>query len=341
MTGVFSTSRSRITFFDDDGITKAMANTVEDERSLKVTKEDLIVPEPVTTEKIVEKLEIYGGCIVKKYLPIEDCDQILKDIKPYLEADNAWEGGFFPPETRRACRTCIKSKTAAEKFLAHSLNLQVSDKLLSKKNFFVSGDRVAAGYSPAQHNSTITFDVGPGAKNQELHRDDMLHHNIRHKMDKYEYGYETAVGTVLGLSRTTVANGATRFIPGSHLWDHFRLPKEEECVYAELEKGDCFFMLASCYHGGSANTTRDEHRILSILFMTQGTLRQEENIFLGTPIEYFKSLSIEALKAMGLTTSEPFCGFYELKNPLEILKEDHAAGGNDDLFTESYPYVES
>ncbi|CCE78583.1 Piso0_000607 [Millerozyma farinosa CBS 7064] len=336
---VFSTTKDRVTFFKEGGISKARATFIPENKKVEVTKEDLTVSEPVTPEKVFKKLEIYGGCIVKKYLPEDVCDNILKDMEPHLVADEAWEGGFFPPETRRACRTCIKSPTAANKFLAHPLNLAVSNKFLSKKNYFVVGDRIVSGFSPAQHNSTITFDVGPGAADQELHRDDMLHHNIRHKMNKYEYGNETAVGSILGLSKTTKQNGATRFVPGSHLWDHFHKPKEEECVYAELEKGDAFFMLASCYHGGSANKTIDEHRILTILFMTQGTLRQEENIFLETPIEYFKSLSTEALEALGLTTSEPFCGFYELKNPMEFLKEGYKDVGDDDLFTDSYQYT--
>lgn len=338
MTEVYSKTYDKVFLFEEGGIKKARPNIEQDSKTLKVTKEDLTVSEPITAEKVTKKLEIYGGCIVKNYLPKEDCDKILSDMRPHLDADKPWNGGFFPPETRRACRTCIKSKTAAEKLLAHPLNVEVSTNFLAKKNYFVVGDRITSGFSPIQHNSTITFDVGPGAADQELHRDDMLHHNVRHKMDNFQYGYETAVGTVLALSRTTKQNGATRFVPGSHLWDHFRKPKEEECVYAELEKGDCFFMLASCYHGGSANKTKDEHRILTILFMTQGTCRQEENIFLGTPIEYFKSLSINALKLLGLTTSEPFCGFYELKNPLEILKDDFKDEGNDDLFTDSYQY---
>lgn len=338
---VYSKTSGQVDRTKKDGTEKVFLRTPKDDRVLKVSKDDLVISEPVTAEKISEKLECYGGCIVRNYLPVEDCDQILTDLRPHLDADVAWEGDFFPRETRRSFGTAVKSKTAAEKVLAHPLNLAVSNRFLAQENHFINGDKLATGYSPAQHNSMITFDVGPGAKDQVLHRDDMLHHNIRHKMDKFEYGYETAVGTVLGLTKTTKANGATRFVPGSHLWDHLRKPTEEECVYAELEKGDCFFMLASCFHGGSANTTKNEHRILTILFMTKGICRQEENIFLGTPLNYFKSLSIEALKALGLTTSEPFCGFYELKDPLSFLKEDFKSNdaSGDDLFTNSYPIV--
>lgn len=55
-------------------------------------------------------------------------------------------------------------------------------------------------------------------------------------------------------------------------------PNEDECFYAELNKGDAFIMLASCYHGGSANTTTDEYRLLFGTFVTRGYLRQEENV---------------------------------------------------------------
>lgn len=187
-----------------------------------------------------------------------------------------------------------------------------------------------SGLSPSQHNSCITFRIRLGSKNQPLHKDDSLHHRIAGGFDEYQFGSETAVGTVLGLKKATKKNGATRFIPGSHLWDHYRKPKEEECVYAELDVGDCFFMLASCYHGGSANTTKDEERIVCILFMTQGTLRQEENIFLGTPIDYFKSLPIKTLKYLGLQTSQPFCGWYENDDPIYFLKPEDKKEGKYD-----------
>jgi ectoine hydroxylase-related dioxygenase (phytanoyl-CoA dioxygenase family) len=85
-------------------------------------------------------------------------------------------------------------------------------------------------------------------------------------------GRETAVGVFVAGVKTHKANGATRFIPGSHLWGNERQPKEEECVYAELEAGDAFFMLASCYHGGSANTTKDEWRLVYGTFCTRGCM---------------------------------------------------------------------
>ena len=81
---------------------------------------------------------------------------------------------------------------------------------------------------------------------------------------------EAAVGVFVAGVKTHKKNGATRFIPGSHLWGNERKPNEADCFYAELEAGDAFFMLASCYHGGSANTTTDEWRLVYGTFCTRG-----------------------------------------------------------------------
>ncbi|CDK29508.1 unnamed protein product [Kuraishia capsulata CBS 1993] len=331
-----SKTRGKYVVFERDGLKYAKVLRNDYDMPVKVTKDDLTVSEPATAEKIIQKIEVFGGCIVKNYLSAEVTDAIYADAKPYLDQDTSWDGTFFPPETRRTAGMCVKSKICAEKFLTHELNVAVSNAFLGREDAVWSGDEIVEGYSPPQHNCTITFRIGPGAKDQVLHRDDGIHHNIHKHRDSYHYGDDSALGMVLGLTRTTRANGATRFVPGSHLWDHWRKPSKDEVVYAELDKGDCFFMLASCFHGGSANTTEDEYRTVTILFMTLGTLRQEENIMLGTPIEYFKSLPVETLKLLGLTPSEPFLGYIDFKDPLALLKPEEHAKENKDLRGTAY-----
>ncbi|CDK28768.1 unnamed protein product [Kuraishia capsulata CBS 1993] len=339
MRQVASETRDKYVVFEKEGIKYAKVPRNNYDMPVKVTKEDLTVSEPATAEKVIKKIEIYGGCIVKNYLPTEVIDTIYADAKPHLDQDGSWDGTFFPPETRRVAGMCVKSRACAENFLTHELNVAVSKAFLGREHATWTGDEIIEGYSPPQHNCTITFRIGPGAKDQALHRDDGIHHNTRKHRDSYHYGDDTALGTALALTRTTKANGATRFVPGSHLWDHWRHPSEDEVMYAELDKGDCFFMLASCFHGGSANTTEDEYRAVTILFMTLGTLRQEENIMLGTPIEYFKSLSVDALKLLGLTTSAPFLGYIDFKDPLALLKPEEHAKENKDFFSGTYKGV--
>lgn len=86
------------------------------------------------------------------------------------------------------------------------------------------------------------------------------------------------IGWFVAGRKSTKANGATRFIPGSHLWDSEIPPDDSLSFYAELEPGDGFIVFSSCFHGGSANTTPDQHRLLYCCFMTRGWLRQASQV---------------------------------------------------------------
>ncbi|ETS81351.1 hypothetical protein PFICI_06353 [Pestalotiopsis fici W106-1] len=128
----------------------------------------------------------------------------------------------------------------------------------------------------------------------------------------------------MALTKTTKANGATRFIPGSHLWDYTTPPPEnnDSCVYIELSPGDAFFMLHSTLHGGSANTTKDEYRFICMSTSTTGLLRQEENQYLANDVEKIKKLPLSLQRFLGWGISDPWKGYVELKDPVLLLNPD-------------------
>ncbi|KAL1854025.1 hypothetical protein VTK73DRAFT_8824 [Phialemonium thermophilum] len=105
----------------------------------------------------------------------------------------------------------------------------------------------------------------------------------------------------------------------SHLEDTTQPPDERDVVYAELDPGDGFIMLSSCYHGGSKNTTEDEERLVFSCFMTRGYLRQEENQYLAVPLEVAKTLPLRIQKLMGYAISEPMLGWVDFKDPRVVL----------------------
>jgi len=79
-------------------------------------------------------------------------------------------------------------------------------------------------------------------------------------------------------------------------------------------------MLCSCFHGGSANTTLDEERLLYCALMTKGFLRQEENQYLTNNQEKLKELhGPEVLKLIGYDISRPFLGWIQTGNPMTAL----------------------
>ncbi|KIW36462.1 uncharacterized protein PV06_11278 [Exophiala oligosperma] len=114
-----------------------------------------------------------------------------------------------------------------------------------------------------------------------------------------------------------------RFIPGSHLWDHDTPPSEDLAVYAELDPGDAFIMLSSCYHGGSANTTTDEVRFVYSCLMTKGFLSQDLN---NDPEKLKELYYDQMLKLIDYNLSAPFLGWIKDGHPLAALGRQQPVG---------------
>jgi ectoine hydroxylase-related dioxygenase (phytanoyl-CoA dioxygenase family) len=175
-----------------------------------------------------------------------------------------------------------KSPLAAEEVINHPLYQDVCNVMLSKTNWYWSGLEKIEAVSTPQLSNSVCFSIRPGARDQQLHRDSWCHQTYETEIEVYPDDYEREVGIGLFIAGkpATRQNGATRckdlpnhngsymliylgtVIPGSHLWSKDRPPQEELCVYAEMEPGDAFMMLASCYHGGSANKSKDQERLL-------------------------------------------------------------------------------
>lgn len=230
----------------------------------------------VTAQELITSLIQNGGCFIRGLLSPDEALAIEKDVRPFIEKDGEWEGEFFPKETRRVCGLAGKSPIFIEKIPNNPLYREVCDIMLSDSITAWSGLKAETSISKPQVNATTVFSIGPGARAQDLHRDDIIHHNKNPRItaEEYVYGRDTAIGLFVAGKKTTRQNGATRFVPGSHLQASEEPPVEENSVYAELNPGDGFLMLASCYHGGSANTTENEERLLYGTFMTKGFLRQ-------------------------------------------------------------------
>ncbi|KAK4498375.1 hypothetical protein PRZ48_011033 [Zasmidium cellare] len=285
----------------------------------------------VNTADIVKALIADGGVLLRNFIPNKTMlSEIETDGRPYINADTPWKGDFFPPETRRVYALAGKSPTFMHHIVANPIFQGVCDELLSSTHRCWIGDKIEESISPPQICNTLVLSIGPGARDQELHRDDMIHHNSLPAISAEDYtiGRDTGIGLFVAGKPVTKANGATRFIPGSHLWDTMKPPQEELAVYAEMEPGDAFVMLSSCYHGGSANNTTDQERLIYSCFMTKGVLRQEENQYLAVPQEAVKQYPPEIQKLLGYNVSKPFLGWVDLDDPRKALYGSEWKGSN-------------
>lgn len=235
---------------------------------------------------------------------------------------NKQKGDLFPPETRRCANLMGRSKTAREQWLVDPLVRTLTAKFVDKTTSNFYGETKHTYTSEAICSIAMTFDVGPGAKAQRLHRDDKNFH-VNHE-DQISTGYRVGSDVMMAFMipgvKTTVENGATIAIPGSHLWGADRAPKLHEAGPALMDLTDCWVMLGGLYHAGGANITPDEQRTLHGMFFTRGFYRQEENIYLANSAEDVLSWSPEAQKALGYELSSPNIGFVEFKTPMQYLR---------------------
>jgi ectoine hydroxylase-related dioxygenase (phytanoyl-CoA dioxygenase family) len=100
--------------------------------------------------------------------------------------------------------------------------------------------------------------------------------------------------------------------------------KAENLVYAEMEKGDAYFMLGGTYYAGGENITTDETRPMHGLFFTRGVMRAEENQYLIHSKEEVLSWPPQVQRKMGFHLSSPNIGFVDFQLPVEWMQRvDH------------------
>lgn len=296
---------------------------IHDDRSRPVPEVRVFDAASANVDDVVAAIVEAGGCVIRGAVAANVLAEIEKDTRHHIQSDTEWTGEFFPKETKRVMGLIGKSPLYTKTIVENPLGRAVADRLLSSTFSCWIGSEWKTFVGKPQLNNTVIFSIGPGARDQDLHRDDMIHHNVvrRRTAAEYKIGDDTGLGYFIAGKKTTRANGATRFIPGSHLWAHDTPPDESLSFYAELEPGDAFIFLSSCFHGGSANTTENEERLMYSCFFTRSYLRQEENQYLVAPFEKVSSMySDETLELIGYNLSPPFLGWVDVSHPLEYLR---------------------
>jgi ectoine hydroxylase-related dioxygenase (phytanoyl-CoA dioxygenase family) len=269
------------------------------------------LPADSPIEDILSVLEEDGGLILKDFVSVEVLQTIATELKPFEQPDQVWKGNFFPEATKRICGTVGKSKTLASQLLLHPVYREICLRTLTMTKKLRYGEALREFKCYPVANASTTFDIGPGADAQQLHRDDGVHHLSHPNKQPH------MIGLLVAETKTTTENGATVVIPGSHKlvsilqfkkrissnssqgdWDD-RHPKPEETTPACLDPGDALLFDGAVFHGGGANVTKSERRKVHGVFMIRGNLRPEENTYLSFPPEIAKGYPDEVLEAYG------------------------------------------
>ncbi|ORY11780.1 hypothetical protein BCR34DRAFT_483529 [Clohesyomyces aquaticus] len=274
-----------------------------------------------SVEDMIAILERDGGLILTNLVSSQDIAAVNDEVEPYIQRARAETHAAYdlvPRQTIMVPGVVGKSTT-----MVKIAEFEVIDRLrtlvLQKKCTATWEDRTEEFTIGPLLNSSLTYHISYGAPRQRLHRDDMIH-GIYHG-GEYSLSNETMLGFMIAGSKTTRENGATMAIPGSHKWDHSRVPKPDEVCFAEMEPGDAFVFLGTVYHGAGHNSVIDQVRKLYGLFFIPGTLRPEENQFLAIPRSKVLGMSDKMLSLLGYKKPETWLGIVNNGDPAENLAE--------------------
>jgi ectoine hydroxylase-related dioxygenase (phytanoyl-CoA dioxygenase family) len=261
-----------------------------------VIVEDLLPP--ATVARVNAELEAAVGSA--------DPDEELFD--PVLKA-------FHGPCTTQVTGVAGISRAFATEVVCNPLLLALCDRVLLPH---------CARY---QLNIGHLLQRGPGAGDQWLHRDEVVWSDVPRPHP------ELQLASVIAFVDFTADNGATRVVPGSHLWPDRDLSPREQAAsavdpalveYAEMAAGSAVVYSGGTIHGGGANTTTAPRRGAHLSYCL-GWLRTEENNYLAVPPAVAATLPRQAQEVIGYAIHNSmgrgggYLGMHRLQDPVELL----------------------
>ena len=240
-----------------------------------------------------------AGCLVVTGLVDPERRAAIRDeLAPHMERARVIQEDdpdeFYPGRTRRVTALLARSPTVTDDLLAHPVTKRVCDDALLPNGEF--------GW---QLHVTAALEVGPGARDQVLHREE----------DPFSMfpvpRPNLILATMWAVSDFSADNGGTQLVPGSHRWPADRVAEPQEVVRAEMSKGSVLVWLGSTLHGAGANVT-DGWRYGVIITYSLGWLRQEENQHLSMPLTEAMALpeAVQQRLGFGMNYNDGL-GFYD------------------------------
>jgi ectoine hydroxylase-related dioxygenase (phytanoyl-CoA dioxygenase family) len=158
--------------------------------------------------------------------------------------------------------------------------------------------------------------IHPGEAPQALHFDDSFYPIPRPR---------PAIGmSVIGaVDAFTEANGATRLIPGSHLWGEDWRERRHGAATVPLvmAAGAIAIFHGALVHGAGANRSAAP-RLAYTNQYCEPWARTQENFFLGVPREQVRTMSPVLKSLLGYSIMPPFMGQVTASHPLKTLEPD-------------------
>lgn len=235
------------------------------------------------------------GCvIVEDFISAGLVARLTRQLRPDAEAVapgaervTAEMLDFWGVQTKRFTRLAARARAFAE-LLDHDL-MHAWARTALKGDYWL--------------NTGQAMIVGPGEKQQVLHRDIGIWPGIA---ELGRAGPEVMVSILLALSDFTAEVGATRGVLGSHLWEDFKqTPDPKDIVQAVMPAGSAFLYTGKTMHGAGANSTLHKWRFGLHMSFVLGWLTPEEASPIGVPWEIARTFSPRVQRLLGYSSRLP------------------------------------
>ncbi|KAB8205966.1 hypothetical protein BDV34DRAFT_224833 [Aspergillus parasiticus] len=249
-------------------------------------------------ERIIQALRQAGALIVEGLLSRDQVQDLNNELDKPLEATTSGSKhnvdeikDFHGSNTKRLTNVTTHSKIFRHQIIENELVHAVAERVFHE-------DSGTYWMGAAQ-----VIQIGPGNKAQVLHRDQGQYPIFNLLGSKAP---EATINCLIALTDFTEENGATRVIPGSHLWeDYSDMGSPDQTLPATMKAGDAILMSGKTVHGGGANKTSDEQRRgLAFTLQCSYLTPEEANPFI-IELDIIKQLSPRAQRLLGFRSQFP------------------------------------
>ena len=259
-----------------------------------------VVNSEADVDSIVRHLET-AGCVVIERLATEALlEDIHSQLDPLLNDLDANNTEFSGLRTKRF-NGILSAVPATQSLAIHPKILATVDRML-----LPYGARHQLNYDGIMH-------LMPGETPQPLHRDGQIY-PLRRPAPTY------IIGCMWAQTDFTIDNGGTRLIPGSHLWEQEREPRQDEITQTVMPRGSVVLYVDGVIHGAGENRS-DGPRTGIALQYNLAWLRQELNMYLTYPPEVAKGFPDALQRLIGYQLAGPYLGFINEGSPQWVLDE--------------------
>ncbi len=247
-------------------------------------------------DAMIETLDAAGCLVIRDAASAEVVSAIRAELETPMSAVKVGTDSpedFYPGNTRRMTGLMGRSSNARDLAMDTTISALCDHHLLPN-------------CSDYHVHVTAGLEVGPGARDQILHREEDPFHFFPVPRPNL------ILATMWAISDFTVDNGGTQIVPGSHRWENGRVAEPHEVVRAEMPAGSVLIWLGGTLHGAGANVTDDDWRYGVIITYSLGWLRQEENQSFSMPLSEALELPEETRRRLGFAMDyNGALGFYD------------------------------